>query len=229
MRINGCGVFMIPLLLLLTVFLGYSIRSAPWCREHGSKDESYYTLILIIRTAILADTRVPQKRHFRPASAHFIMKRQPPGSIPIYWSPRKKGIEQAWPCPLIHSEHYWVQPFSVIRYSIKTMVEVGVIACICSFILNKVSDPVLLFLACLGKPHQLLSWIPGIYSQSVTKPVLAYFKRNYAWLGRTQAACLLYEYLMSNDYALDLTTFSCYRNVSTFKRYRMCKSYVAPT
>ena len=69
---------MIPLLLLLTVFLGYSIRSAPWCREHGSKDESYYTLILIIRTAILADTRVPQKRHFRPASAHFIMKRQPP-------------------------------------------------------------------------------------------------------------------------------------------------------
>ena len=79
MRINGCGFFMIPLLLLLTVFLGYSIRSAPWCREHGSKDESYYTLILIIRTAILADTRVPQKRHFRPASAHFIMKRQPPG------------------------------------------------------------------------------------------------------------------------------------------------------
>ena len=84
MRINGCGVFMIPLLLLLTVFLGYSIRSAPWCREHGSKDESYYTLILIIRTAILADTRVPQKRHFRPASAHFIMKRQPPGIITIW-------------------------------------------------------------------------------------------------------------------------------------------------
>ena len=85
-------------------------------------------------------------------------------STPSYWSSRNKGIEQAWPCPLIHSEHYWVQPFSVIRYSIKTMVEVGVIACICSFILNKVSDHVLLFLACLGKPDQLISWIRSICS-----------------------------------------------------------------
>ena len=76
----------------------------------------------------------------------------------------RAGMTIISPCPLIHSEHYWVQPFSVIRYSIKTMVEVGVIACICSFILNKVSDPVLLFLACLGKPDQLISWIPSICS-----------------------------------------------------------------